>query len=60
MSILLTICVIIAVIGLLLVILSVIPGWPYPMPGGVAPGISLIILGIVLYVILALLVHPVS
>lgn len=60
MSTLLTICIIVAVVGLILVVLSVIPGFPYPVPGGVAPGISLIVVGIILYIVLALLVHPVS
>lgn len=60
MATLLTICIIVAVVGLILVVLSVIPGFPYPVPGGVAPGISLIVVGVILYIVLALLVHPVS
>lgn len=58
MGTLLTICVIIAVLGLILVILSIIPVTSAHIPGGVGAGIALIVVGILLYIVLSLLVHP--
>lgn len=57
MGTLLTICVIVAVVGLILIILSVIPGADF-IPGGYRPGVALLVIGILLYVILTLVVHP--
>jgi hypothetical protein len=58
MGLLLTLCVIMAVIGLILIILGVIPGAGDLVPGGYRPGIVLLVLGIILYVVLSLVLHP--
>lgn len=54
---LVTICIILAVIGLILVILSVLPVTATFVPHGLHAGIALIVIGVVLYIILALFAH---
>jgi hypothetical protein len=52
-----TICIVLAVIGLILVILSVLPVTSTFIPQGLHAGIALIVIGVVLYIILALFAH---
>lgn len=54
---LITICIILAVIGLLLVVLSVLPITATFIPHGLHAGIALIAIGVMLYIILALFSH---
>jgi hypothetical protein len=52
-----TICIALAVIGLIIVILSVLPVTATFVPHGLNVGIALIFIGVMLYIILALFVH---
>lgn len=57
MSILLTLCVIVAFIGVVLIVLGFLPVTAGYVHRGTPAGISLLVIGIVLYVILSLLGH---
>lgn len=54
------ICVIIAVLGLILILLSVLPYTATYAPHGVPAGIALVVVGVILYIVLALFAHPAS
>ena len=47
-----TLCVIVALIGVLLIVLGAIPPTAAYVPRGVPAGIALLVIGVVLYVIL--------
>lgn len=56
MGVLLALCVIVAVLGLLLILLSLIPPTAGYVPNGLGAGIALLIIGVVLWLILSLVV----
>lgn len=49
----LTLCVIVAILGVVLIALGLLPATSGHIPGGVGTGISLLAVGVVLYVVLA-------
>ena len=53
MGILATLCIIVAVIGLILIVLSLIPGMPGRVPH-VGYGVTLLVVGVVLYLVIVL------
>lgn len=55
MSILLTLCVVVAFIGVVLIVLGFLPATTGYVVNGTPAGITLLVIGIVLYVILSLL-----
>lgn len=57
MLVLTVVCAGIAVLGLALIVLGLIPTTSRVVPNGMGSGIVLVIVGVVLYVMLALLVH---
>lgn len=54
MGVLLAVCVIVAVLGLLLVLLSLVPPTAGYVPNGLGAGIALLITGVVLWLLLTL------
>lgn len=57
MLVLTVVCAGIAVLGLALIVLGLIPATSRVVPNGMGSGIVLVLVGVVLYVMLALLVH---
>lgn len=60
MSLLLTLCIIVSVVGVLLILFGALAPTSVYVPQGIPAGITLLVIGIVLYVILTLIIHPVS
>lgn len=48
-----TLCVIVALIGIVLIVLGLLPATKAHIPGGVGTGITLLVVGVLLYVVLA-------
>jgi len=55
MGILLTLCVIVAVVGVILIVLGFVPNTAGYVHNGTPAGITLLVIGIVLYLIISLL-----
>jgi len=57
MGLLATLCIFVAVFGVILIVLGILPYTATYVGRGVPAGIALLIIGIVLYILIALLAH---
>lgn len=52
-----TLCIIVAIVGVILIVLGIVPTTAVYVGRGIPAGITLLVLGIVLYIVIALLAH---
>lgn len=55
MGILTTVCAILAILGLIVCLLAILPPTAGRFPGGLSAGLTMVVVGVVLYVVLALI-----